>query len=94
MDLNSFKDMLGILGNFAISERMFKAIDLNKDNYISLEDYLIYNDILMAGSNREKNEVTYRMIDTNSDGAVNFEEFQTFWTHFLQLYGETLQTKL
>lgn len=34
------------------------------------------------------------MIDMDRDGTVNYEEFKSFWTHFLQLYGETLQTKL
>lgn len=63
MDLNSFKSMVGILGNFYISERMFGAIDSNGDGCITLEDYLIYNDILMYGTNKEKNEITFRMID-------------------------------
>jgi hypothetical protein len=50
MDLESFKDMLGILGNFFVSDRMFFAIDKDKDGLISLEDYLVYNDILSHGT--------------------------------------------
>lgn len=54
MDLNSFKDMLGILGNFYLSERMFAAIDTDHDGYISLENYLVYNDVLSNGTAKEK----------------------------------------
>lgn len=54
MDLNHFKEMLGILGNFYISERIFAAIDLDRDGYITLEDYLVYNDILNYGTTKEK----------------------------------------
>ena len=35
MDLDSFKDMMGILGNFYLSERMFAAIDINNKKYIT-----------------------------------------------------------
>jgi hypothetical protein len=50
MDLQAFKETLGILGNFQISDRMFSAIDEDKDGFISLEDYLVYNDILSYGT--------------------------------------------
>jgi hypothetical protein len=35
MNLESFKDMMGILGNFYLSERMFAAIDRNNDGFIT-----------------------------------------------------------
>lgn len=50
MDLQSFKEILGIIGNFQISDRMFAAIDDDRDGYITLEDYLVYNDILSHGT--------------------------------------------
>ena len=70
MDKESFKDMLGILGNFQISDRMFAAVDNNYDGLISLEDYLVYNDILQYGSVQEKNFITFRMIDFDGDGLI------------------------
>ena len=50
MDLQSFKEMLGILGNFEISERMFSVIDEDHDGLITLEEYLVYNDKLNYGN--------------------------------------------
>jgi len=63
MDLQAFREILGILGNFKISERMFQAIDDNRDGLISLEDYLIYNDIVSHGEEREKDFITFKIFD-------------------------------
>jgi len=49
------------LGNFQISDRLFAAIDNDQDNLISLEDYLVYSDILTYGTNQEKNFLTFKM---------------------------------
>lgn len=46
------------------------------------------------GTNNEKDQITFKMIDINNDEYVDFEEFKLFWTHFIELYGEALQTKL
>jgi len=50
MDLSSFKETMGIIGNFQISDRMFAAMDDDKDGFISLEEYLVYYDILSYGT--------------------------------------------
>jgi|LauGreDrversion4_2_1035121.scaffolds.fasta_scaffold206722_2 hypothetical protein len=50
MDLISFKLMLGILGNYMMSDRIFSAIDRDSKGLISLADYLVYNETLSHGS--------------------------------------------
>jgi len=50
MNKESFKEMLGILGNYLISDRMFLAINKERNGLISLEDYLVYNDIITHGT--------------------------------------------
>jgi hypothetical protein len=30
----------------------------------------------------------------NGDGEVSYDEFKQFWTHFIELYGEALGTKM
>lgn len=50
MDSASFREMIGVLGNFELSERMFSAIDEDNDGFITLEQYLVYNDKLNNGT--------------------------------------------
>ena len=42
---------------------MFQAIDDNRDGLISLEDYIIYNDIVSHGGEREKDFITFKIFD-------------------------------
>jgi Ca2+-binding EF-hand superfamily protein len=76
MDTNGLKEILGLLGNFQISDRMFAAIDDDHDGLISLEDYLVYNEIISHGSQREKNFITFKMIDLDNCGRVAYNEFK------------------
>ena len=50
MSLMSFKLMLGVLGNYMMSDRIFSAIDRDGKGKISLEDYLVYNEVVSHGS--------------------------------------------
>jgi EF hand len=73
---------------------MFAAIDDDQDGLISLEEYLVYNDKIAHGTTQEKNFITFKMIDITNSGRVSFDDFKLFWSYFIQLYGEALQTKL
>jgi len=84
---------LGFLGRFFISERMFAAIDRQNKGYISLEDYLVYNDILSYGSEDEKNSLTFKMIDLRRQTRVNFKDFKEFWMNFIEMYAQSLQVR-
>lgn len=86
MDLEAFKDMIGILGNFELSERMFSVIDTKSEGLISLEQYLVYNDKLNNGTQKEKVELTFKMIDLNNNDLVEYSEFKKFWMLFIELY--------
>lgn len=90
MNRDSFKAMLGILGNYLISDRIFSAIDTEQDGLISLEEYLVYNDILSYGSATEKNFITFNIIDKKRRARVNLSEFKEFWYLFLELCSHVL----
>jgi hypothetical protein len=50
LGVSQFRQMLGILGKFSMSIRIFKAIDSKGKGKIYLQDYLIYNDIVSYGT--------------------------------------------
>lgn len=67
--------MMGVLGGYYLSERMFAAIDENGDGYISLEEYINYFDILTHGSGSERNLYTFRTLDLSGKGKVTYRDF-------------------
>lgn len=85
MDKNSFKSMLGILGSYLITDRIFQAIDADNDGLVSLEDYLVYNDVISYGTEEERSQQTFIKIDLGKRGLVNFSEFKDFFYTYLEL---------
>jgi Ca2+-binding EF-hand superfamily protein len=49
------------------------------DNYITLDQYLVYNDKVYHGTELEKVEGNFKMVDLNINGQVDLEEFHEFW---------------
>jgi Ca2+-binding EF-hand superfamily protein len=94
MSLISFKLMLGILGNYMMSDRIFSAIDRDGKGKISLEDYLVYNEVLSHGSQTEKNMLTFKVIDVRRRGRVYLNEFKEFWLLFLELCSQVLNMQM
>ncbi len=72
MSQEKFKKMLGILGNYRISDRIYMAIDRERKGHIIMEDYLVYNEVLSHGSQTEKNFLSFRIIDSKGRSRVNF----------------------
>lgn len=54
MSLDQYRRMMGVLGSTHMTKRMFFAMDKDKDNFIDLEEYLTYNDIILNGTVKEK----------------------------------------
>jgi Ca2+-binding EF-hand superfamily protein len=75
-----------------MSDRIFSAIDRDGKGLISLEDYLVYNEILSHGSQSEKNMLTFKVIDVRRRGRVSLPEFKEFWQLFLELHSQVLGT--
>lgn len=86
--------MLGILGSYQISDRIFLAIDSRRKGLVSLEEYLVYNDILSHGTVTERNLITFNIIDTNRRGRVNSLEFKEFWSLFMELCSQVLNLQM
>jgi Ca2+-binding EF-hand superfamily protein len=86
--------MLGVLGNYMMSDRIFSAIDRDGKGKISLEDYLVYNEVVSHGSQTEKNMLTFKVIDVRRRGRVDLNEFKEFWLLFLELCSQVLNMQM
>jgi len=46
-------------------------------------DYGIYMDIIYHGTEDEKNEVSFMMLDIRGEGMIILDSFEKFWVQFL-----------
>jgi Ca2+-binding EF-hand superfamily protein len=94
MTLDNYRMMMGVLGNTFMTERMFQAMDKDKDNFIDLEEYLTYNDIISNGNIKEKREQNFAMLNDNKDSVVTYDEFEQFVFNILDMYSRTISEKI
>jgi len=79
LDKETFRENMGLLGldsGSFLADRIFAVLDADKDGHIKLDEYLKYFDILIHGSQDEKYDLTYRMIDISGNGYFTFDEFK------------------
>ena len=62
-------------------------------DYIVLEDYVIYMDMIYYGSQEEKDQIAFKMMDIQGQQKIYLEDYTHFWIKFLEMYGELLQSK-
>jgi Ca2+-binding EF-hand superfamily protein len=86
--------MMGVLGNTFLTDRMFLAMDKDKDELIDLEEYLTYNDVISHGTTEEKREQNFAMLNDNRDSVVSYEEFEGFVIQILDMYSRTVSEKI
>lgn len=59
-----------------------------------MEDYLVYQDKVYFGTEKEKNQITFRMLDLSGSGKVTYDTYEKFWFQFLQMYAEMFNYKI
>lgn len=75
---SKFLDMFGLLGMESTSyicERMFDCIDKTKKKWICLEDFMIYMDVLIHGTEREKLKQSFDLLDIRGRNNVTYADF-------------------
>jgi Ca2+-binding EF-hand superfamily protein len=58
----------------------FDAFDLNHDGRLTLGEFIRFMEDLDENLTAEECEIGFDEIDTDRDGAIEFEEFATWWT--------------
>ena len=51
----------------------------NTDEFITVIDYAIYLDIINHGTEDEKLEVSFMMLDVRGEGMIILDSFDFFW---------------
>ena len=61
---------------------------------IRLTDYIGYSDVIYYGTQDEKDQISFMMLDCKGEGKIDFVSYEKFWINFLHMYGELLSVKL
>lgn len=67
--------LMGMESTSYITERMFDCIDTGRKNYIQLEDYMDYMDVLLHGTEKEKLKQSFNLLDIKRQNKVKYSHF-------------------
>ena len=56
-------------------------------NYIVVEDYIVYMDMIYHGSEDEKDLISFMMLDEVGLGKITFPFYENFLIQFYSMYG-------
>lgn len=73
-----FREQMGILGqqeNAFLADRIFEVFDVNNDGVLTFEEYSHIMDVLCNGTDQEKNQFSFALMDAERNGYINFREF-------------------
>jgi len=75
----TFRDSLGLLGlepaSF-LSDRIFAVIDEDCDGLVSFDDYLKYLNTLINGCDKDKANLSFRIIDKGNKGKILYKDIE------------------
>lgn len=94
MTLDQYRAMMGILGDTFMAERMFKAMDTDKNGTITLEEYLNFNNVISNGSIKEKRQQNFSMFQEDLKPQVTYLEFENFVIQTLDMYSRSVSEKI
>jgi Ca2+-binding EF-hand superfamily protein len=75
--------LLGLESNAFLSDRIFKVVDTDKDDYINFAQFATIMDTLINGNESEKHEFSFALLDVYNSGYFGFEEFKEIITKFI-----------
>ena len=61
-------------------------------NFIVVEDYIVYMDMIYHGTEDEKDKISFMMLDEVGLGKITFPFYENFLIQFYSMYGQLLQT--
>lgn len=85
--------MLGLIGKSFIGERMFAVIAPNGRTF-TLNDWLEYQDKVSHGTETEKNQISFKMLDISNKDWINLERYEDFCKNFVLMYGQMFNYKV
>lgn len=74
---------MGLLGqrqNPFLADRIFYVFDSDRDGNLLFEEFVKIFDVLIKGTEKEKNLFSFKLIDENESGDLSFEEFSNHFS--------------
>ena len=73
---------------------MFEVFDVDGDRTITFEEFAQIMDVLCNGSDEDKNQFSFQMMDLHGTGYIDFREFRTYFQNVLQHWSSLVNSHI
>jgi Ca2+-binding EF-hand superfamily protein len=88
---------MGILGQNEspfLCDRIFDIFDEDKDSNLSFQEFSYIMDILCNGSEVQRYQFSFRLMDTKDRGYINCIEFQNYFTNVVKHWSSLVNKQI
>lgn len=82
--------MMGMDSLSFLCNRMFNVMDRHSNGHIYLRDYLDYFDVMLHGSEQEKMQQTFDLLDIKGKGKIFLPDFKDIVISFAQMWSNAM----
>lgn len=86
---------MGLLGGKHhpyLADRMFEVFDRDEDCLLVFAEFAAIMDVLCNGSEDEKNQFSFALMDNNENGTITFEEFYDYFSQVISHWSSLINS--
>jgi len=86
MNKVQFRSQMGLLGQQEhpfLADRMFEVFDVRGSGGLELNQFTRIMDILQNGTEDERNQFSFALMDSSGNGSISFIEFYEYFTQVI-----------
>ena len=95
MRKEQFRSQLGLLGQQQhpfLADRIFDVFDSKKEGYLVFSQFTAIMDVLCNGTDDEKNQFSFALMDENGNGSLSFQEFYDYISQVISHWSSLINS--
>ncbi len=73
---------------------MFAIFDDDKDNFIVFKEFTYIMDMLCNGTEDQRNQFSFRLMDVRDQGYIDSQQFQNYFTNVVKHWSSLINKQI
>ena len=86
---------MGLLGQQShpfLANRIFEVFDRKRKEVLVFDQFAAIMDVLCNGTEDQRNQFGFALMDANGNGSISFDEFYNYFTNVIQHWSSLINS--